>query len=93
MLNNKVNSNVNNKQDAPKARPAPIGWQNWIGVLPFFIFAFLFIFLPSAALLIGAFQGADGKFTFSNFIGLFEPSILASYWVTIRISLVTAFGG
>lgn len=93
MLNNKDNTILNNKQDAPKARPAPIGWQNWVGVLPFFIFAFLFIFLPSASLLLGAFQGVDGKFTFSNFIGLLDPSIISSYWVTIKISLVTAVGG
>ena len=41
----------------------------------------------------GAFQDPQGKFTFANFGGLFEPSILASYWVTIRISIVTAIGG
>jgi putative spermidine/putrescine transport system permease protein len=81
------------KRDAPKARPAPSGWRNWLGVVPFFLFAFLFIFLPSLSLLIGAFQDADEKFTLLNFVGLFEPSILSSYWVTIRISLVTAIGG
>ena len=41
----------------------------------------------------GAFQDTQGKFTLMNFAGLFEPSILSSYWVTIRISLVTALGG
>ncbi|MCX6080460.1 MAG: ABC transporter permease subunit [Chloroflexi bacterium] len=61
--------------------------------MPFFLFAFLFIFLPSASLLMGAFQSPDGKFTLMNFVGLLEPSILASYWVTIRISVVTALGG
>lgn len=81
------------KRDAPKARPAPSSWQNWVGVLPFFLFAFLFIFLPSASLMIGAFQDSQSKFTLANFAGLFESSILASYWVTIRISLVTALGG
>ncbi|MEI7844798.1 MAG: ABC transporter permease subunit [Chloroflexota bacterium] len=94
MLNSNPNSTKTiEKRDAPKARPAPIAWHNWIGVVPFFIFAFLFIFLPSAALLMGAFQDVDGKFTWLNFVGLFEPSIVASYWVTIRISLVTAIGG
>jgi putative spermidine/putrescine transport system permease protein len=81
------------KRDAPKARPAPSGWRNWLGVIPFFLFAFLFIFLPSVSLLMGAFQDPEGKFTLLNFVGLFEPSILGSYWVTIRISLVTAIGG
>jgi putative spermidine/putrescine transport system permease protein len=93
MTNNPNSSQLNDKRDAPKARPAPSGWKNWLGVLPFFLFAFLFIFLPSASLMVGAFQDAQGKFTLMNFIGLLEPSILSSYWVTIRISLVTAIGG
>jgi putative spermidine/putrescine transport system permease protein len=83
----------NVKRDAPQARPAPSAWRNWLGVVPFFLFAFLFIFLPSVSLLLGAFQDAEGKFTLLNFVGLFEASILSSYWVTIRISLVTAIGG
>ena len=81
------------KRDAPQARPASSAWRNWIGVVPFFLFAFLFIFLPSVSLLLGAFQDPEGKLTFLNFVGLLEPSILSSYWVTIRISLVTAVGG
>ncbi|MCX6065441.1 MAG: ABC transporter permease subunit [Chloroflexi bacterium] len=84
---------MNDKRDAPKARPAPSGWRNWLAVIPFFLFAFLFIFLPSAVLLIGAFQDPQGKFTLTNFAGLIEPSIVSSYWVTIRISMVTALGG
>jgi putative spermidine/putrescine transport system permease protein len=68
-------------------------WRNWIGVIPFFIFAFLFIVLPSVTLLVGAFKDNTGKVTLSNFTGLLDPSILNAYWVTIRISLVTAIGG
>ena len=90
---NPISTENNSKRDAPKARPALSGWRNWLAVIPFFLFAFLFIFLPSASLLMGAFQSSDGKFTLMNFVGLLEPSILASYWVTIRISVVTALGG
>jgi putative spermidine/putrescine transport system permease protein len=93
MSSNPLPPLANDKRDAPKARPAPSGWRNWLGVIPFFLFAFLFIFLPSVSLLMGAFQDSAGKFTLLNFAGLFEPSILGSYWVTIRISLVTAIGG
>ena len=93
MSSNNFLSQSNDKRDAPKARPAPSAWRNWLGVIPFFLFAFLFIFLPSVSLLTGAFQDPQGKFTLANFAGLFEPSILASYWVTIRISLATALGG
>jgi len=81
------------QRDAPSARPAPFPWRNWLGVLPFFVFTFLFIVLPSAYLLIGAFRDSAGHFTLKNFADLFTPSILNAYWVTIRISLVTAVLG
>ena len=62
-------------------------------MLPFFAFAFLFIFLPTGILLIRAFKADDGTLTLANFAGLFESSILSAYWVTIKISLTTALGG
>jgi putative spermidine/putrescine transport system permease protein len=93
MSSKPVSTENNAKRDAPQARPAPSAWRNWLGVAPFFLFAFLFIFLPSVSLLMGAFQDSRGNLTLANFGGLFEKSILASYWVTIRISLVTALGG
>jgi putative spermidine/putrescine transport system permease protein len=83
----------NNKRDAPRARPSSSGWRNWIVVAPFFLFTLLFIVLPSFSLLTRAFLDNNGKFTLLNFAGLFEPSILSAYWVTIRISLATAVGG
>ena len=92
MLNN-PDSILNGKRDAPKARPAPLPWRNWLGVIPFFLFAFFFIVLPSVTLLVGAFRDNDGKLTLMNFIGLLDPSILSAYWVTIKISLATAVGG
>ena len=93
MSSNPNSQQITEKRDAPKARPAPSPWRNWLGVVPFFLFIFLFIFLPSISLMMGAFQDNQGKFTLANFAGLLDPSILASYWVTIRISIVTAIGG
>lgn len=92
-MSNSINSKQLEKRDAPKARPAPLPWRNWIGVIPFFVFAFLFIVLPSVTLLVGAFKDNAGKATLANFTGLLDPSILNAYWVTIKISLVTAIGG
>ena len=92
-MSSKQDLRLNEKRDAPKARPAPLPWRNWIGVVPFFLFVFLFIFLPSEKILVGAFRTNDGKLTLMNFAGLFEPSILSAYWVTIKISLATAVGG
>ncbi len=85
---------INKKGDAPKARPSSSVWSKWIGVVPFFLFAFMFILLPAISLLFRAFvDNKDGGFTFTNFVGLLEPSILDAYWVTIKISLTTAIGG
>lgn len=92
-MSNSINSKQLEKRDAPWARPAPLPWRNWIGVIPFFVFAFLFIVLPSVTLLVGAFKDNTGKATLANFTGLLDPSILNAYWVTIKISLVTAIGG
>lgn len=83
-----------NTRDAPKARPVlkRISW-SWLGVVPFFAFAFFFLFLPAASIFIGSFQDKFGNFTFQNIIGLFTPNILSSYLLSIEISLVTAIGG
>lgn len=76
-------------------RPKPsfrFSW-DWLGAVPFFAFAILFLFLPSLVLFVGSFQDAQGNFTLANVTGLFIPSILSAYWITIRISVVTALGG
>jgi putative spermidine/putrescine transport system permease protein len=62
-------------------------------VAPFFLFATLFLFLPSLVLFVGSFQDAKGNWTFANIAGLFTPSILSAYWITIRISAATAVAG
>lgn len=68
--------------------------KNWIGVVPFLLFAVLFIFLPSVRLFIGSFTDADGNFTLANIVELFtQQYILDSYWLSIKISAVTALGG
>lgn len=66
----------------------------WIGVAPFFIFAVLFLIMPTLDLVIGAFQTADGHFTFSNLARLFgDSAILNSYWLSIKLSAATAVLG
>lgn len=75
----------------PPRRPR-LTW-TWLGLVPFFLFAILFIFLPSASLFIDSFRSLDGGFTLANIAGLFQPPIPESYWLSIRVSAVTAFGG
>jgi len=72
----------------------PSSLRKWVGVVPFFLFAILFLILPSLRLFIGSFTNNAGHFTFDNILQLFEEqSILNAYWLSIRISAVTAIGG
>jgi putative spermidine/putrescine transport system permease protein len=64
-------------------------WQ-WAGLLPFALFAVAFIFLPSLNLFLGAFRTPQGQFTLQHIRDLAQPFILDAYWLSIRISLMTA---
>jgi putative spermidine/putrescine transport system permease protein len=77
---------------ATASPPRRINWA-WLGVLPFFVFSILFILIPSASLFIDSFRSPEGGFTLQHVAGLTEPPIPQSYWLSIRISLVTALGG
>ena len=65
----------------------------WLGVVPFFTFALLFLILPTLYLVVGAFQDGDGNFTLSNIINLFQPSIISAYLISIEVSAASALGG
>jgi putative spermidine/putrescine transport system permease protein len=78
----------------PKTKMPPSRVRNWLGVLPFFLFALLFLLLPSLRLFIGSFTNNSGQFTLNNILQLVEePNILNAYWLSIQISAVTALGG
>lgn len=78
---------------SPARLPKPSGLWAWAGVMPFFVFALLFMLLPSLSLLVGSFRDPQGNFTLENLRSLFTPSILSAYSISIRVSLVTALGG
>jgi putative spermidine/putrescine transport system permease protein len=85
---------------ATVARPAPpvgkAGFRlptQWLGVAPFFAFALLFLILPTMYLIVGAFQNPAGEFTVENIRLLFQPSILAAYWISIKVSSASAILG
>jgi putative spermidine/putrescine transport system permease protein len=70
------------------------GFRRWAGVIPFLLFAFLFLIWPSAKLMVGAFFDNKGYFTLSNLAQLFEnPTIVNAYKLSIQVSAVTALGG
>lgn len=78
--------------------PRSSAWQSrtffdWLGVAPFILFALLFLILPMMSLVIGAFQTPEGAFTLKNISGLFSPSIMSAFWVSVKISLASSIIG
>ena len=65
----------------------------WVGVAPFFIFALMFLIVPTLYLVVGGFQDADGNFTLQNIVDLSQPSIVSAYWISIKVSLASALTG
>lgn len=76
---------------APASRPRMS--LAWLGVMPFLLFALLFLILPTMNIVVGAFRNQAGQLTLENILNLFQPSILAAYWISIRISVASAFLG
>lgn len=84
------------KGDAPMARPSSknVVSINWLPLVPFFLFAFLFLFMPSVSIFVRSFEAPDGSFTFDNIIALFTVrDFINAYKTSLTISLITALGG
>jgi putative spermidine/putrescine transport system permease protein len=80
-------------QNAPRARSGRLGRFSWAGVVPFFLFAFLFILLPVMFLVVGSFQDASGAPTLQNYADLSQARYLEAFRTSLEISLITAIGG
>lgn len=65
----------------------------WLGVVPFAIFATLFLILPTLTVVLGAFRAPDGGLTLQNLSGLGQERIVSAFWLSIRLSLATAVLG
>ena len=65
----------------------------WLGTLPFFAYALLFLFFPAGEVLVGAFKGAHGGWTVGNLGTLFKQPYVGAYETSIKISLITAAVG
>jgi putative spermidine/putrescine transport system permease protein len=78
---------------APPARSARRVSRSWLGLVPFFLFATLFIAAPVAYLVIGSFQNNQGETTLQNYAELATPSVVNAFGTSIEISLVTAIVG
>jgi putative spermidine/putrescine transport system permease protein len=77
----------------PLSRLAGLRWGDYLGVAPFLVFAVMFLIVPTAWLVIGAFQARDGSFTLQNLLDLGTPQIISSFWISIRVSVASAVLG
>ena len=76
-----------------KGRGQSTSLWTWVGVLPFFLFALMFLIVPTCYLMVGAFQDSQGHFTLVNFRGLFDPNVLDAYWISFKVSAASSLGG
>lgn len=65
----------------------------WAGVMPFLLFAVLFMLLPSSSLFVKSFLTDQRQFTFNNIRELFRPDIFQAFALSIEISAATALAG
>ncbi len=85
---------VTTAQGAPPARPVRrrLSWA-WLGLLPFLLFAFAFLIVPTLSLVFGSFQNDAGQVTLQNYADLSQPQITNAFMTSIEISVVTAVLG
>ena len=78
--------------DLPPGRGVSFN-SDWLGIVPFLLFALTFLIGPLVYLVIGAFQNSDGQFTLDNMVALSSANIVESFNLTIQLSLVSALMG
>ena len=80
------------EKSGPAAARSPLRL-DWLAVVPFLVFAVMFLVLPMVFIVVGAFTDRAGNLTFDNILGLAAPQIVSAYWVSIRISVASAVLG
>jgi putative spermidine/putrescine transport system permease protein len=93
MTDNALDAANTSRLPAKMHRPRALPNLDWLGVVPFMIFTVMFLIGPLVYLIIGAFQNADGAFTFDNIIALSSPNIVNSFSLSIQLSLLSALLG
>lgn len=80
---------------APPARSSrPKFTWDWVGLAPFFLFAFCFLVLPSLSIFVRSFTDLDGNFTFDNVTAIFQGrDFINAYKTSLGVSIITSVGG
>jgi putative spermidine/putrescine transport system permease protein len=64
---------------------------NYLALIPFHLYVFIFLILPTLTIAIGAFTSGDGGFTLDNISKLFtDGTFIDSFGLSIQLSLLTA---
>ena len=73
------------------ARPRK-GWA-LLGLTPFAVYVLLFLAIPTVLAVGTGFFTEDGAFTFANILGIFDPTVLATFASSFGVSALTAVIG
>lgn len=93
--------------ETPSPTSAPVqnrsgrGWRRVspaLGAVPFFGYVTVFLLIPTAIVVIGAFRAPDGGFTLTNLKALGDSTVIDAFVTSVVLSAVTAvigavFGG
>jgi putative spermidine/putrescine transport system permease protein len=69
-----------------------VSW-TWLGIVPFVVFAVMFLIIPLSYLVVGSFQDTKGNVTVQNYLNLGGELTINAYLTSIEVSLVTAVLG
>jgi putative spermidine/putrescine transport system permease protein len=76
-----------------RRRAARVHALAWLGLVPFLLYALVFLVLPAAGLLRSAFQDAEGNLTTRYIEDIFQSQYLDAFRTSIELSVVTAVVG
>jgi putative spermidine/putrescine transport system permease protein len=65
----------------------------WLGAVPFFGYALLFLLIPAADVMIGAFRDDSGHWTWANIDLLRQQQFVHAYENTVKLGVFTALVG
>ena len=65
----------------------------WLGAVPFFLYALLFLLIPAGDVMVGAFRDEGGNWTLHNVDLLRQQQFVHAYENTIKLGILTALVG
>jgi putative spermidine/putrescine transport system permease protein len=91
---------VSSTADPLRARTAPSALSGrasrllpWLGLVPFLLFATVFLLVPTIKLILGSVQNAAGGFSLDNYSDFGSKIVVGAFTTSIEISLVTSVAG